>query len=666
MPSVPVPPLARMARAVESGRWAPMNDIDLAALRPLARRFPGPDAALGEIARLSAELTLPKGAVHVVSDVHGEDVKLRHVVNNASGTLRPLVETLFAERMSKGELQDFLALVFYPREMLERLEPELADAGRRHAFARRVLPDLFTLVRALARRYTRQHVTGLLPAEYADLLQELLHEPSRDPAYVDAVIAPLVRAGRDAHLIRLTVRLVRDLAVSELIVAGDCVDRGPRGDRVIEYLRRQPNVSFTWGNHDVAWIGAALGQEALIAHVLRISIRYRRLSQLEEGYGITLQPLEHLVRTVYKDDPAEHFRPKGSGLRETETMARMQKAAAVMQFKLEGGTIARNPAWGMDHRRLMRGLDPEGGTIAIDDKVHPLRDRHFPTFNRAHPEELSAEERKCMDRLKRSFLSSPQLWQHVRFLVERGSVWLRRDHHLIFHGCVPVDEDGRFLAMEVDGQPRAGRALFEAVGRVVVRSPETRAPGDLDLLWYLWSGPLSPLFGKDRITTVERDLVADGATHVETKNPYFRLIHEPAFCDRVLREFGCDAERGLIVNGHVPVKIDEGENPLKRSGKAITIDGAFSTAYGDHGYTLVLEADRTFIGRHHHFESVEVAVRDGVDIIPAISVVREWDPPRRVGDTERGEEIRAEIALLERLVGAYRTNALRQGPAARG
>ncbi|HEV7499152.1 MAG TPA: fructose-bisphosphatase class III, partial [Vicinamibacteria bacterium] len=483
--------------------------------------------------------------------------------------------------------------------------------------------------------------------------------------YRSAIIDRLVAAGRDQHMIRLVVRLVRDLAVSELIVAGDCFDRGPRADRVIEYLRRQPSVSFTWGNHDAAWIGAALGQEALIAHVLRISIRYRRLSQLEEGYGITLQPLEHLVRTVYNDDPAECFQPKGTGLRETETMARMQKAAAVMQWKLEGQAIARNPGWQMDHRRLLRRLDPAAGTVEVDGKTQALRDRLFPTFDPAHPEELSGEERKCMDRLRSSFLASPQLWQHVRFLVDRGSMWLRRDDHLVFHGCVPVDDDGRFLSLAVDGEPRAGRALFDALEHVVVRSLDTRAPADLDLLWYLWSGPLAPTFGKDRIATFERDLIADTATHHETKNPYFKLIHEAGFCERVLTEFGCDPARGLIVNGHVPVKIDAGEDPLKRSGKAITIDGAFSQAYGDHGYTLVLEADRTFIGLHHHFDSVDAAVREGVDIIPTISVVRAWDHPRRVADTERGTEIRAEIELLERLVAAYRTNALREGVDAR-
>jgi fructose-1,6-bisphosphatase-3 len=635
-------------------------DDDLAALRALTRQFPTPDAAVAEIARLSAELTLPKGAIHVLSDVHGEDVKLRHVINNASGTLRPLVERAFAER-TKAERQQLLTLLFYPAESLEQALAAHPEAEARRAFATRALQDLLKIVRILAERYSVQRVTRLFPPEYAALLGEMLHEAetSRAAACVDAIVAPLLAHGRDAHFIRLVVRVVRNLAVSEVVVAGDCVDRGPRGDRVIEYLRHQPQVAITWGNHDVAWVGAALGQDALIAHVLRLSIRYRRLSQLEEGYGITLQPLEHLVRSEYADDPAECFVPKGKGLRETLTMARMQKAAAVLQWKLEGQLVARHPEWAMEHRRLLRTIDPTAGTIVVDGAVHALRDRHFPTIDKERPEELSAAEQQCMDRMRRSFLASAQLWAHAQFLVNRGSTWLRRDDHLIFHGCVPVDEKGEFLEMPVGGERLAGRALFDAIDVVVGRGLESRAPADVDLFWYLWSGPLSPLFGKDRITTLERDLIADKATHHETKNPYFKLIHDRAFCERVLAEFGCDPKRGLIVNGHVPVKLDAGESPVKRGGNAITIDGAFSPAYGDHGFTLVLESERTFLARHHHFESVEVAVRDGVDIIPTISTIREWDRPRLVGDTEEGAAIRAEIALLEQLVDAYRHHRLR-------
>jgi fructose-1,6-bisphosphatase-3 len=630
---------------------------DLAVLRVLSLRFKDADAATAEIARLTAELSLPKGSIHVLSDVHGEDVKLRHIINNASGTLRPLVDQVFSER-PKSEREELLTLLFYPSETLEERLPGLSPEGRR-AMILRALGDLLAVIRTLASRTSIQRVEEVLPPEYSEILREMLHEAfsARGPAYVAAIVDPLLAQGRETNFIRLVVRVVRNLAVSELVVAGDCVDRGPRADRVIEYLRHQPHVAVTWGNHDVAWLGAALGHDALIAHVLRISTRYRRLSQLEEGYGLTMQPLERLVRTVYLEDPADGFVPHGTGLRETLTMARMQKAAAVMQFKLEGQMIARHPEWALDHRRVLRTIDLEKGTVVVDGHTHDLKDRHFPTIDPRDPEALSADEQQCMERMRASFLSSPLLWEHARFLVAKGSSWIHRDNHLIFHGCVPVDEGGQFLPLTIDGEPVSGRALFDAIDDVVARALNHRAPKDLDFLWYLWSGPLSPMFGKDRITTFERDLIADKSAHKETKNPYFTLIHDRAFCERVLEEFGCD-RGGLIVNGHVPVRIDAGESPVKRGGNAITIDGAFSPAYGDHGYTLVLESDRTFLARHHHFESVQAAVRDGVDIIPTIATIREFERPRLVGDTEEGARIREDITLLTRLVDAYRHHRL--------
>jgi fructose-1,6-bisphosphatase-3 len=650
-----------------------MTEDVLTALRPLQLQFPTLDAALGEIARLSAERTLPMGAVHVLSDIHGDDVKLRHVINNASGMLRPLVRRLFAPRMGPDELQELLTLLFYPREKMHELEPRLRDRAAREAFCRRTLSDLFVIVNVLARRYPQRHALEAFPADYRELFAELLREPTgeRGPHYYDALIDPLVRHDRALHVMRLTVRVVRNLAVDELVIAGDCWDRGPRGDRVVDYLMHQPRLSFVWGNHDVAWLGACLGQEALIAHVLRISLRYRRLAQLEEGYGILLEPLAELAEAVYGNDPAACFTTKGTGGGRGELeLARMQKAAAVLQFKLEGQMIARNPHWGLASRRLLHTIDPAAGTVVIDGKTWALRDRSFPTLHRADPYALSPLEQVCISRLRQAFLSSQKLWAHMVFLLSHGSMVLCRDDNLIFHGCVPVDERGEFLGFRVDGQEVRGRALFDAIDRVLARvldeaststpeaAPETRA-ADRDLMWYLWCGPRSPLFGKDRIATLEIDLVEDHATHAETKNPYFQLIHEPAFCDRVLAEFGADPARGLIVNGHVPVKIEKGESPLKRSGKAITIDGAFSAAYGDHGYTLVLEPERTLLATHHHFDSVESAVREGMDIIPTVSVLRNHEKPRRVADTERGAEMQRSIAWLEQLVQAYRENRLR-------
>ena len=639
------------------------RDYEITMLRPLAREFPNIDAAIAEIVRFSAELTLPKGTIHVISDIHGEDKKLRHVINNASGTLRPLAEKLFKNRMSPKHFQEFLTLIFYPAEVVARLEKTLTDPQKQKKYAMRMLRDLFEVVRVLAARRSHKHATRVFPAEYRELLMEILLEPSidRENDYIEAIVDELVRRGRVLHLIHLTGRAIRNLAIDELIIAGDCWDRGPRGDKVVDYLMQQPNVSFVWGNHDMAWLGASLGHEALCCHVLRISLRYRRLSQLEEGYGVPLQPLEVLARKVYGEDPAKCFFSKFEGMREKITIARMQKAAAVMQFKLEGQMMARHPEWKMEHRRLLHRLDAETGTIEVDGEKYKLKDSYFPTIDPKNPYELSYDERLCLDRIRNSFMSSEKLWRHMDWMVRHGSMYLIREEHLIFHGCLPVDAKGDFQEMYVSGKPYKGKALFDAINDKVFSFLE-RLPSqeELDLLWYLWSGPQSPLFGKDKIATLERDLIADDKPHHETKNPYFNLIHERAFCDKVLAEFGVDTRAGLIVNGHVPVKLEKGDTPLKRSGKAIIIDGAFSEAYGDHGFTLVLEPHRTFLAKHHHFESVEAAIRDGADIIPSITVVREWDPPKTVADSRRGNQLRHAISVLERLIDIYRSTELQQ------
>ena len=401
-----------------------------------------------------------------------------------------------------------------------------------------------------------------------------------------------------------------------------------------------------------------MGSDACIATVLRMSLRYRRLSQLEEGYGIPVAPLERLARSVYGEDPATQFACRGDGLRDDLEMARMQKAIAIIQFKLEGQIIARNPHFQLAHRDLLPRIDLQAGTITLDGQAHPLLDTHLPTIDWENPNALSAEEAECLDRLRRSFLQSPVLWQQMRYLAQRGTMWLRRDDHLIFHGCVPVDAAGEFLPMLVGGRELRGRALFDELNVVVQHAVRTNDPIALDLLWYLWAGPLSPVFGKDKMATFEIYFVADKHTHHETKNAYFELIHEPWFCQKVLREFGCDPERGLIVNGHVPVRVEKGESPLKRSGLAVTIDGAFSEAYGDRGYTLVLSARRTTLARHHHFESVSDAIHEGADIIPTIENLRTFPAPRTVGDTEQGEQLRSEISALEKLIEAFGDNTL--------
>jgi fructose-1,6-bisphosphatase-3 len=634
---------------------------ELTMLRAMAARFPTADAALAEVSALRAGLSLPKGTVHVVSDVHGEYKKLRHIINNGSGTLRPLVQELFSNRLSEKELQDLLALLYYPQEAMEHRNEQLTDATTRQAWLRRTLRLQFDIVRRLAGVYRHASVISLFPPAFEELFIELLHEPSntRGQAYVDAMIDGLISHGRDLAAVRAAARLVRNLSVSEIVVAGDLGDRGPRVDRVIEYLMHQPNVSIAWGNHDVLWMGACLGQEALIATVVRISLRYRRLSQLEEGYGLIMSPLEKLARTIYAEDPAERFKTRGTGLRDDLLMARMQKAAAIMQFKLEGQLSRRHPEWEMEHRNLLHKIDRAAGSVEIDGRVHSLRDTHFPTLDSADPYELSSEERACMDRLRQSFISSARLWEHMLFVARRGAMWLRRDHAVIFHGCVPVNEAGDFLALTVNGTEYSGLALFDALDSVVrgaFRRGEA-AGADADWLWYLWTGPRSPLFGKDRMSTFENYFVDDMEARKEHKNPYFKLIHEDDFCRRVLEEFGVMKD-GLIVNGHVPVKVEKGEEPVKRSGAAVTIDGAFSESYGDRGYTLILAPERIALAEHHHFESISDAITSGADIVPKVSELRVYNPPRLIADTEEGDARRQDIAALERLMLAYDEGAL--------
>ena len=633
----------------------------LPLLRALARLYPTRDAVLAAIGHDQAVLTLPKGAVHVVSDVHGEDKKLKHIINNASGALRSLVERLFQGRLEPPSLQELLAIIYYPRETYERRKP--AKKEDRQAFVLRTVGREVEIIRALSRRHARRHVEKVYPRALVGLLRELVAnreiEDGRE-AFHAALIEPFVREEREIEILRATAHVIRNLSIEEIVVAGDLGDRGPRIDKVIDFLMRQPNVTIVWGNHDASWMGACLGQEALIATVVRLSLRYARLAQLEEGYGIPLAPVERLARSVYGDDPAERFAVKGQGLHEPLLLARMQKAVAILQFKLEGQLLRRHPEWELEHRCLLHRIDPAAGTVTIDGVTHPLLDTRFPTIDWKDPYALSAEEQECMSRLRHSFLESSVLWSQMTWVERRGQMVLRRDLAVIFHGCVPVDEKGAWLSLPVDGEPVAGKALFESLTRKVRGAFRERTQDELDLLWYLWSGPRSPLFGKDRMATFEVYFVADERAHVETKNPYFKLIHDAGFCSSVCRELGADEARGLIVNGHVPVKIEKGESPVKRSGRAVTIDGAFSEAYGDKGYTLVLDAERTSVAQHHHFESVEEAVSAGADILPIVTEIERYDPPRTIGDTEVGEELRQEIEVLWGLLQAYESSAVQE------
>jgi len=625
----------------------------IAHLRALSAQFPTVDAAVSEAAALRAKLTLPRGVVHVISDVHGEDAKLRHVINNASGSLRRLVDRVLGDRLGLEEKQRFLAVLYYPREAINHFSREIVDGGGRVAWAHRTLELQFEIVRVLRATFRRDHFEELLEPHYRELFVEL--GSAQRPDYIRELIAGLARHDRDFGAVRAGARLIRNLACDELLVIGDLGDRGPRIDRVIDTLMRQPKVNLLWGNHDMIWLGAFLGHDACLWTTMRFSARYRQAAQLEEGYGILTTPLERLVREVYGDDPAERFIPKGDGHRDALTVARMQKAIAIMQFKAEGKLFARHPEWGLEHRRLLHRINFAHGTIEIDGVTHPLLDTRFPTIDPKNPYEYSPEEQACFDRLRESFTRSQRLRQHMEWMVRRGGMWTRRDEALFFHACVPVDDKGEPLTMTVDGHEVSGRELMDALGSVVRRAVRKRWFGldeDADWIYYMWGGPRSPLFGKDRLATFESAFIADKATHKEHKNPYFDLIHDAGFVRKIGRMFGC-GDDVLIVNGHVPVKIEKGEQPVKRGGNAITIDGAFSEAYGDRGYTLVIRPEGIQLAEHSQFRGVESVITSGADIVPTVTDIRAFAQARTIGDTQDGETIRGLISDLDALVRAY-------------
>jgi len=626
-------------------------------LAALAEQYTTIESAVAEVAAAKAGLGLPKGTVHVLSDVHGEYRKLRHVINNASGNLRPLVDSLFAGKLNDDQRRELLDVLYYPREMMEHLRPALESAEVRRDWVRRTLRLQFQIIRQLARQYRRSWVMSIFPAQRRELFEDLLDEPvvRADESYVNTMLDALAEHDADLETVRMASRLVRNLTCSEIIVAGDLGDRGPRIDRVIEFLMQQPSLSILWGNHDADWMGACLGQEACIATVLRFSARYRRFSQLEEGYGILLEPLEKLARDVYGDDPCKEFKLVGTGLRDDLLMARMQKAIAIMQLKAEAHAINRHPEWNLAHRNLLPKINLDAGTVEIDGKTFPLLDRNFPTINRNDPNAYSAGEQACMDRLKQSFVSSQRLWEHMKWVVQRGAMWCARDNVLIFHACLAVDAAGEPLPLVIDGKPYTGKAQMDAVDSLIrrcFRKGYEKVGAEADWFWYLWAGPLSPLFGKDKIATFEGYFVADKEAREERKNPYFSLIHDAGFVKKIARDFGV-GDDVLLVNGHVPVKIEKGENPVKRGGNAVTIDGAFSEAYGDHGYTLVLEPSRIVLAEHAHFDSVAQTIDSGKDMIPKTVTLRELGSPRRAADTEAGRAIICRIAALEKLIRAY-------------
>jgi fructose-1,6-bisphosphatase-3 len=640
-----------------------------------AQQFPSIQAASTEIISLTAQLRLPKGTEHFVSDVHGEYEALRHLLKNGSGSIRRLIDELFQDSLPASDRQHLATLIYYPRQKLPLM---LRSVDDQEEWYRVTLLRLIKVARNISFKYPRATLEGFLREPFADLLEELLseqeHIASRVEYYQSIVETIIGTASGDTFVVALA-ELIQQLAIARLHVIGDIFDRGPGAHLILDMLLDHHCVDIQWGNHDILWMGAAAGSEACIANVVRICLRYGGVDTLETGYGISLLPLASFALDAYADDPCTQFLPSQANDQELTNqerllMARMHKAICIIQFKLEAQVVRRRPHYHMEDRLLLENIDQERGTVEINGVVYPLLDCHFPTLDPQQPYELTPGEKSVVDKLNLSFLHSRRLQKHVRFLFSRGSMYLVHNGNLLFHGCLPMKEDGSFLPFQAEGREFAGKEYMDRVDRLVrqgyfdTTDAEQKQYG-MDATWYLWSGPQSPLFGKAKMATFERYLVDDPVAREERRNAYYDLRDNQAAVGKMLTEFGLDPEKGHIINGHVPVRVGRGESPVRAGGKLIVIDGGFAKAYhertGIAGYTLVHNSWGLLLAAHQPFESSQQAIEHEVDIDSRTEILETNNVRIRVGDTDAGREIRRRIEDLNALLHAYRTGLIKEG-----
>jgi fructose-1,6-bisphosphatase III len=650
---------------------------DLAYLELLAKQYPSIQSAATEIVALEAGLNLPKETEHFLSDLHGEYEAFLHLLKSSSGSLRRRINELFGEDLTERERRSLAALIYYPEQKLPLVLQEVDD---QNAWYPQTLPVLIKLGRSVASKYTRTHVRSLLPADFAGIIENLLapqeSESDRDQ-YYEALIASIIAVDQAQELTIALARLIQDLAITHLHIIGDIYDRGPGAHIILDELMKHHSIDIQWGNHDILWMGAAAGSLACIANVVRISLRYNNLESLENGYGINLMPLVSFALDVYGNDPCHQFIPKLEDdpmrldkMDETELMllARMQKAITLIQFKLEGQIINRRKHYDMEDRLFLDKIDRQRGVVRIGDRDYDLIDREFPTLDNDDPYALTEREQHVMNRLALAFRTSAPLQKHVRFLFSKGGMYCVYNNNLLYHGCISLKEDGSFTEITMKGRRYSGKSYMDRVERLArqgyfATDPEERQYGQ-DVMWYLWSGARSPLYGKNKMATFERYFVRDKETHTELQNPYYAFRDDEAVIKRILAEFGIDAEEGCIVNGHVPVKIKKGQSPIKANGKLIIIDGGMAKAYqkvtGIGGFTLIANSHGILLAEHKPFESAQKAIQEDVDMESITTSIYTYPHRKYVKDTDRGVAQKQRIAALKNLLDAYRTGLIKE------
>ena len=648
---------------------------DIRYLRLLARSFPTIADASTEIINLEAILNLPKGTEHFLSDLHGEDQAFRHVLKNASGAVKRKVNEIFGISMREAEKKELCTLIYYPEEKLELIKGQERDLEDWYQVT---LNQLVCVCRNVSSKYTRSKVRKALPREFSYIIQELLHESSVEPnksAYVDQIICTIISTGRADDFIVAICNLIQRLTIDLLHVIGDIYDRGLGAHLIMDTLCDYHNFDIQWGNHDVLWMGAASGNLGSIANVIRMCLRFGNLSTLEDGYGINLLPLATFAMETYGDDPCALFLPRtkyADSFFDEKTIrliSQMHKAITVIQFKLEGEIIRRRPEFEMDDRMLLHLLNLKTGTLRLGGQEYPLKDTYFPTLDPRDPYRLSIEEEELMRKIKRSFESSEKLRKHMRCLFTHGSMYVVCNSNLLYHASIPMNPDGTFKPVQIMGKSYSGKALLDRVDQLVrtayFRTGEQEEVDFAhDYVWYLWCGKNSPLFDKSKMATFERLFLDDAETHKEEKGAYYTLRDQESVCDMILDEFQVVGEHRHIVNGHVPVRSNKGENPIKAGGKMLVIDGGFSRPYhletGIAGYTLVYHSRGFQLVQHEPFESTTKAIEEGLDIKSTTIVVELSSHRQMVKDTDKGAELQSQIKDLEKLLYAYRCGLIKE------
>ena len=646
-----------------------MKALEEKYLEGLSELFPSIAAASTEIINLQAIVNLPKGTEHFLTDIHGEYEAFAHVLKNGSGSVKRKVDDVFANTMSSRDKQTLATLIYYPREKMERIREEEQNMDDWYKI---MLYRLIEVAKRSASKYTRSKVRKALPKDFAYVIEELITEKSGmtdKESYYNSIISTIIQIGRAEKFIVALCELIQRLVVDHLHIVGDIYDRGPGPHLIMDKLMEYHSVDIQWGNHDILWMGAAAGQKCCIANVIRICARYGNLDILEDGYGINLLPLATFAWKQYAKDPCECFLLKGQDNCKPQVLElnmKMHKAISVIQFKVEGQAAELYPEFGFQRRNFLDKINYEEGTITIGGKIYQLLDDYFPTIDPKNPYQLSAEEEEIMNRLVKAFQSCEKLQRHMRFLLNKGSLYKIYNSNLLYHGCVPLNDDGSLRKVKIYGKSYQGRTLYDVMESYVRKGffavdPDEKKKGR-DLMWYIWQGANSPLFGKDKMATFERYFLAEKELWKEKKNAYYLLLEDENVMNGILDEFGLDREISHIINGHVPVKTKNGENPVKCGGKVLVIDGGFSKAYqketGIAGYTLIYNSYGLILAAHDPFESTEAAIEKERDIHSDSVIVKRTLERKTVGDTDVGKVLKERIADLEALLDAYRSGQI--------